>query len=58
MEMVENLLLDFDEAKGNREEQWVICEVAAMLFLRDDIGPLFMLVFCLVVGPEFARRNC
>lgn len=46
MEVIENLLLDFDEAKSkdNLEEQWVICEVAGMLFLRDGLFPLMMLV--------------
>lgn len=44
MEAIENLLLDFDESKykDNREEQWAICEAAALLFLRNETVPLFM----------------
>lgn len=45
MEVIENLVLDFDEAKDTREEQWVICEVAAVLFLRSGLMQLFMWVF-------------
>lgn len=42
MEAVENLLLDFGEAKGKWKEQWSICEATAVLFLRSEVGPLFM----------------
>lgn len=42
MEVIENLVLDFDEAMDAREEQWVICEVTAVLFLRTELMQMFM----------------
>lgn len=41
MELVQNLLLDFDEAKATWKEQWSICEAAAMFFFRGDVEALF-----------------
>jgi hypothetical protein len=37
LEMLQNLILDFEEAAGNYKEQWVVCEALAF-FLKTDIG--------------------
>lgn len=42
MEVIENLLVDFEEAEGNWKEQWAMCEAIAMLWLRGAPGPLYM----------------
>jgi hypothetical protein len=42
MEVVENILVDFQEAEGNWKEQWAMCEAIAMLWLRGAPGPLYM----------------
>ncbi len=36
LEMLQNLVLDFEEADGNYKEQWAVCEALA-LFLQTDI---------------------
>ncbi|CAI7658626.1 unnamed protein product [Penicillium glandicola] len=40
MELVENLLLDFDEAAGDWKMQWAICEAAGLYFQTDAIMPM------------------
>jgi hypothetical protein len=40
MELVENLLLDFDEADGDWKMQWAICEATGLYFQMDAIPPL------------------
>ncbi|KAJ5605549.1 hypothetical protein N7510_008330 [Penicillium lagena] len=42
MEVVENVLVDFKEAEGNWKEQWAMCEATAMLWLRRDLMPMYM----------------
>ncbi|KAJ5815648.1 hypothetical protein N7474_007425 [Penicillium riverlandense] len=42
MEVVENLLVDFEEAEGNWKEQWAMCEAIALFWLRGDPTPLYM----------------
>lgn len=41
LELAQNLLLDFDEAKGDWKQQWSICESVIMFFARDVAEPLF-----------------
>jgi len=41
LEMAQNLILDFDEAKGNWKEQWVVCETTALFFLKYA-DPMFI----------------
>ncbi|KAF3030905.1 hypothetical protein E8E15_011326 [Penicillium rubens] len=40
MELVENILLDFDEADGDWKMQWGICEATGLYFQVDALGPL------------------
>lgn len=40
MELVENLLLDFDEAAGDWKMQWAICEATGLYFQTDAIMPM------------------
>jgi hypothetical protein len=40
MEIVENLMLDFEEFKGDWKRQWAVCEAAALFFSSNSIGPL------------------
>jgi len=40
IELVENLMLDFEEAKGDWKKQWAVCEAAALYFTSDYLGPL------------------
>ncbi|KAJ6180355.1 hypothetical protein N7519_010816 [Penicillium mononematosum] len=40
MELVENLLLDFEEADGDWKMQWAICEATGLYFQMDAIMPL------------------
>lgn len=35
LELVQNLILDFEEAAGNYKEQWVVCEALAFFLLTD-----------------------
>jgi hypothetical protein len=42
LEVVGNLLLDFDEAKDDWKQQWFICEAMTLFFHRIDLAPLFM----------------
>ncbi|KAK6525370.1 hypothetical protein TWF694_005509 [Orbilia ellipsospora] len=60
IEVIENLLLDFNEAKGNWQEQWVICEAlgyflptrtAQDMFTVDDGDRVNAL--CLLLGRLF-----
>jgi hypothetical protein len=37
MELVENLLMDFDEAAGDWKMQWAICEATGLYFQMDAI---------------------
>ncbi|KAJ5170605.1 uncharacterized protein N7500_003388 [Penicillium coprophilum] len=40
MELVENLLLDFEEAAGDWKMQWAICEATALYFQMDSFMPM------------------
>ncbi|KGO70923.1 hypothetical protein PITC_066040 [Penicillium italicum] len=40
MELVENLLVDFDEAAGDWKMQWAICEATGLFFQTDAIMPM------------------
>ncbi|OQE17495.1 hypothetical protein PENFLA_c024G02291 [Penicillium flavigenum] len=40
MELVQNLLLDFDEADGDWKMQWAICEATGLYFQMDAIMPI------------------
>lgn len=42
LELAQNLLLDFDEAKGNWKQQWSICEALIMFFVRGVADPMFL----------------
>ena len=44
IELVQNLLLDFDKAQESWKEQWAICEGTARFLLRGNADTLFMLV--------------
>jgi len=44
LQIVENLLLDFAEAKGNLREQWVVCETMVIFLLSDMAEPIAMYV--------------
>jgi hypothetical protein len=35
--MLQNLILDFEEAAGNYKEQWAVCEALAF-FLQVDVA--------------------
>ncbi|KAJ6004937.1 hypothetical protein N7540_012736 [Penicillium herquei] len=41
LELLENLVLDFDEEEGNWKNQWAICETIAYLFMRGALEPMF-----------------
>lgn len=41
VELAQNLILDFEEAKGNWKEQWSVCEGMALFFMKGDADPLF-----------------
>lgn len=40
-ELAQNLLLNFDQAKGDWKKQWSICEAMIMFFVRQITDPLF-----------------
>lgn len=40
-ELAQNLLLDFDQAKGDWKKQWSICEAMIMFFVREVADPMF-----------------
>ncbi|KAI9044001.1 uncharacterized protein KD926_002380 [Aspergillus affinis] len=42
MEVVENLILDFDEAKEDWKEQWAMCEAAVLFLLCGEADPMKM----------------
>lgn len=55
MEVVGNLLLDFEEAKDDWKQQWYICEAMTLFFFRYDPAELFMYVAfltSLLVAPD------
>ncbi|KAJ9297984.1 hypothetical protein DTO271G3_4205 [Paecilomyces variotii] len=43
LEMVGNLLLDFEEAKDDWKQQWYICEATTLFFHNYNPMPLFMI---------------
>ncbi|KAJ9354207.1 hypothetical protein DTO027B9_4833 [Paecilomyces variotii] len=43
LEMVGNLLLDFEEAKDDWKQQWYICEATTLFFHKYNPMPLFMI---------------
>lgn len=45
MEVVQNVLLDFEEAKSNWKEQWAICEAIPTFFLSGAADRLNLFVF-------------
>ncbi|PLB44596.1 hypothetical protein P170DRAFT_367737 [Aspergillus steynii IBT 23096] len=40
VQVVENLVLDFDEARDNWREQWAMCEAAVLFLLGGDADPM------------------
>lgn len=42
LELLENLLLDFDEEEGNWKKQWAICEAIGLLFMCGAVEPIFL----------------
>lgn len=47
VEVLGNLLLDFEEAKDDWKQQWYICEAVTLFFFRYDPAALFMYVVLL-----------
>ncbi|KAJ5368896.1 uncharacterized protein N7496_008656 [Penicillium cataractarum] len=43
VEVLGNLLLDFEEAKDDWKQQWYICEAVMLFFFRYDPAALFMI---------------
>lgn len=44
MEVLQNLILDFVEAKDNWKEQWVVCEAMAFWLSDHSSDPLYQYV--------------
>ncbi|KAK6357360.1 hypothetical protein TWF718_001673 [Orbilia javanica] len=43
VESIENLILDYDEAKDNLDEKWVICETLGYFLQTDTAGVMFLI---------------
>lgn len=41
VELAQNLILDFEEAKGDWKGQWSVCEGMALFFMKGDADSLF-----------------
>lgn len=48
LQVVQNLLLDFVEAKSNLREQWAVCEGMVLFLLGFDAMPIFGYIFSFV----------
>lgn len=42
IEMMQNVLLDFQEASGNWKQRWVVCEALALLLANNCLAPAMM----------------
>jgi len=52
LQVVQNLLLDFVEAKSNLREQWAVCEAMVLFLLAPDSQPMFGYIFsCSLLAP-------
>jgi hypothetical protein len=45
IEIVQNLMLDFEEFKDDWKKQWAVCEATALFFASDCVGPLLGYVY-------------
>lgn len=45
MEMMQNFFLDFEDAAGNLQQQWTVCEALGFFLATDASGAVMQLVF-------------
>jgi hypothetical protein len=49
LEVLQNLVLDFIEAKDNWKEQWAVCESIPLYWISNALMPFTMYVHYLIV---------